>query len=64
MGFNIKVAATGIVALCLVLSTMLFLSSVNAPALEEMGRMFFAFAVLLVVGAIFLALFKVKVRFP
>jgi hypothetical protein len=64
MGFDIKVAATGIVALCLVLSAMMFLSSISAPALAEMGRMFFGFAILLVIVVILLALFKVKVRFP
>jgi hypothetical protein len=64
MGFDIRVAAAGIVALCLVLSAIMFLSSVTILTLEAVGRMFFGLAVMLIVCAILLALIGVKVRFP
>jgi len=63
MSLDIKVAATGIIALCLALSALLFLSSVASPSLQAMADRFFGLAVILIFVVIILALIGVKVKF-
>jgi hypothetical protein len=59
-----KVAATGIIALCLVLSAVLFISSGVNPSLEGVGDGFFTLAVVLIAVVVLLSAIGVKVRFP
>lgn len=64
MSANIKVAATGIVALCLVLSVVLYLSSFTNPSMYETGEKFFGLAVTLIIAILVLSIFGVRVKFP
>jgi len=61
---DIKVAATGIVALCLALSALLYLSSMANSSLQGLGDKFFGVAIVLIAVVVLLAVVGVKVRFP
>lgn len=62
MSLNIKVVATGVIALCLALAAMFYLQSIIDPSLQGFGDKFFGFAVLLTFIVVILALAGVKVR--
>ena len=62
MSLNIKVVATGVIALCLALAAMFYLQSLIDPSLQGFGDRFFGFAVLLTFIVVILALVGVKVR--
>ena len=64
MAIDVKVAATGIIALCLVLSAVLFISSGINPSVEGVGDRFFVLAVVLIAVVVFLSAIGVKVKFP
>lgn len=64
MAFDIKVAATGIVALCLALSAVLFISSAASPDLQGVGDKFFTLAVTLIFIVIVLTVVGVRIKFP
>ena len=64
MGFDVKVMATGVVALCLILSAMLTMSGTVYPVLREAADRFFLLGALLIVIVIVLAVVGIKVRLP
>lgn len=64
MTIDVKVAATGVIALCLVLSALLVISSTANPSLEGVGDKFFGLAVALIAIVALLAILGVKVKFP
>jgi len=64
MGIDVKVGATGIVALCLALSVLLFIASAANPSLEGIGDKFFGLAVVLILTVVLLAALGLKVKFP
>lgn len=64
MSINIRVAATGIIALCLALSALLFISSAANPSLEGVADRFFGLAVVLVAIVVILSLAGIKIRIP
>ena len=64
MAIDIKVAATGVIALCLVLAAVLFISSSTTPSLQIIGDRFFGLAVILIVIIIVLGIAGIKVKFP
>jgi hypothetical protein len=64
MALDIKVVATGIIALCLALSAMFFASSIANPSLEGFGNRFFTLAVALIATVVLLAILGVKVKLP
>jgi hypothetical protein len=64
MGVDIKVIATGVVALCLVLSAMLSISGAMYPLLREAADRFFLLGVLLIAIVIVLALAGIKLKLP
>lgn len=64
MTLDIKVAATGIIALCLALSAMLYVSSMANSSLQGLGDKFFGLAIILIAIVVVLAVLGVKVRFP
>jgi len=61
---KVAVAATGIIALCLVLSALLYFSSLANPTLEGFGDKFFGLSVVLIAIVLILAILGVKIRFP
>jgi len=64
MTMDIKVAATGVIALCLTLSALLYLSGVADPSLGGAGDRFFGLAVALIAIVVLLSIFGVKVKLP
>jgi hypothetical protein len=64
MSIDIKVAATGVIALCLVLAAVLFISSSTTPGLQVVGDRFFGLAVILIFAVIILGIAGIKVKFP
>jgi hypothetical protein len=62
MGTEIKVVATGVIALCLALSAMLSMSSVAYQALHEDADRFLVLGVFLIAIVIVLSIVKVRVR--
>jgi len=64
MNMSVKVVASGIIALCLVLSAMLYLQSLVNQLMQSLGDRFFGFAVVLILAVIVLAAVGVKVKFP
>ena len=61
---DVKVAATGIIALCLVLSALLYLSSMANTSLAGIGDKFFGLALVLMAAVVLLSILGIKVRFP
>lgn len=64
MAIDVKVMATGVIALCLVLAATLSMSSAAYPAIKGTADQFFILSVLLIVAVIVLALAGIKVKFP
>ena len=64
MGMSIKVVASGIIALCLALSALLYLQSSAYPSMQSVGDKFFGLAVVLIFVVIILAVVGVKVKLP
>lgn len=64
MSATIKVAATGVIALCLVFSALLYIQSTVNPSMQGFGDKFFGLAVVLIFIVIISALAGVKIRFP
>jgi hypothetical protein len=64
MALDVKVAATGIIALCLALAALLYMSGITNPSVQSMADRFFGLAVVLSFVVILLALVGIKVRFP
>jgi len=64
MAIDIKVAATGIIALCLALSALLFLSSMSHPSLQGSADRFFGLAVVLIAIVVIMSILGVKIKFP
>ena len=64
MSFSVKVVASGVIALCLVLSAIFYIESILNPSMEALGDKFFGLAVALVFIIIILALAGVKIRLP
>ena len=64
MAIDVNVTATGVVALCLALSAVLFISSAAEPSLQGVGDRFFGLAVIVMVAVVALGLIGTKVRFP
>ena len=64
MTTSIKVAATGIVALCLALSAIFYLQSTINPQMQAFGDKFLGFAVVLVLLVTVLAFLGIKVKLP
>jgi hypothetical protein len=59
---SIKVVASGVIALCLALSALLYLQSPLNPSMQSLGDKFFGLAVVLIFVVIILAVAGVKVR--
>jgi hypothetical protein len=64
MSTNIKVVASGIIALCLALSALLYLQSLVNPSMQALGDRFFGLAVILILVVLVLAAVGVKVKLP
>lgn len=64
MGASIKVVATGVIALCLVLSALLYIQSAVSPSMQGFGDKFFGLTVALIFIVIILALAGVKIKLP
>jgi len=64
MSANIKVVASGIVALCLALSALLYLQSLVNPSMQAAGDRFFGLAVVLIIVVVVLAAIGVKIKLP
>lgn len=64
MSANIKVVATGVIALCLTLAAVFYLQSVMNPAMQGFGDKFFGFAILLTFTVIVLAVVGVRLKLP
>jgi hypothetical protein len=64
MSLDIKVAATGIIALCLALSALLYISSAADQGLQGTGDKFFALAAILILIVVVLAIAGIKVKLP
>jgi hypothetical protein len=62
LSFDIKVAASGIIALCLALSALLFMSSVANPSLQGTAVLFFGLAVVLIFVMVILGIVGIKIR--
>jgi hypothetical protein len=61
---SVKVMATGVIALCLVLAAILSLSSAAYPAMQDTANRFFDLAVLLIAAVVGLALVRIKIKMP
>jgi uncharacterized membrane protein YphA (DoxX/SURF4 family) len=64
MGLDVKVAAAGMIALCLILAAVLFMASSGTPDLQTTGNQFFDLAIVLIVIVVALAIAGIKVKFP
>ena len=64
MTIDIKVTAVGVIALCLALSAILYITSAAEPSLQGVGDRFFGLGVLLTVTVIILGIVGTKIRFP
>lgn len=65
MSVNIKVATTGIIALCLTLSALLFMFGVTRQSIQDAADKFFGLAVILIVLVVALSFAGIKIRkFP
>lgn len=64
MSIGIKVAATGVIALCLMLSALLYVQSAVNPWMQGFGDKFFWLAVALILSVVILAAAGVRIRFP
>lgn len=63
MPIDVKVAATGVIALCLTLSALLFISSAANTNLQGLGDRFFGLAVILIFVVVLLSIAGIKVKF-
>ena len=63
VGLDIRVAASGLVAIVLALAGLLYLSSAAAPALRELGDKFFDLGIVLVLATLLLSALGIRARF-
>ena len=64
MSATIKVAATGVIALCLALSALLYVQSAVDSTMQRFGDKFFGLAVALIFIVVILALVGVRIKLP
>ena len=64
MSSSIKVVATGVIALCLILSALFYTQSVVDSSMQGFGDRFFGLAVALIFIVTILALADVKIKLP